>query len=97
MTKENIFNLEDLTDIPGDLRADLSFLKIDKFHKGLISILELADRPVNLDEISIAYFRLFGEGKSRRDIMIKLYNMSKSKQSAIQSVPQKRGVYTLKK
>jgi hypothetical protein len=91
---KNIFDLVDLTDVPDNLKKELKAHSENLFENQLIKIFELANREINIDEVTVAYFRTYKIMKGRKQIMTKLYNMSKADKSAIKSMPQK-GVYKL--
>lgn len=93
MTKD-IFDLIDLTDIPDNIKKELKILSRDPFENQLIEIFKMANREISIDEVTVAYYRIYKDAKERRQIMTKLYNMSRSDRPAIKSMPQK-GVYKL--
>ncbi len=91
---KGIFDLVDLTDVPDNLKKELKVHSENLFENQLIKIFELANREINIDEVTVAYFRTYKIIKGRKQIMTKLYNMSKVDKPAIKSMPQK-GVYKL--
>ncbi|MCL2749044.1 MAG: hypothetical protein FWE50_03125 [Alphaproteobacteria bacterium] len=100
----NIFDIKNLENIPKDVRGGL---KRDPFGDEIIQLFRMADGPLTVDQVYIAYYRLFSasmkEGeyktkpgaklKSKRQIMLKLYNMSKLENPQITSVD--RAIYKL--
>ncbi len=90
---ENIFDLDNIKDIPDDLRSQLKLKKLDDFSDKLLQLFELAERELSVDEIMISYFRKYDITKTRRQIVAKMYSLSTS--GHIERVPNKRGVYNL--
>ncbi|MDA0307507.1 MAG: hypothetical protein O2832_02140 [Proteobacteria bacterium] len=94
MTEADIFDLNNLSDIPNEIKSDLKVLSRDGFEKKIIDIFKKANRELNIDEITVGYYRVYKEVKERRQVMTKLYNMARSPRPAIEAMPQK-GVYKL--
>ena len=96
MTETNIFDLTNVDDIPENVKKDIN---IDLFAKRIIELFVLADRDLSIDEITVAYYRRYkdddSEVKTKKQIMSKLYNMSRERNSQIKSVEGKKGIYTL--
>ena len=95
MSGKDIFSLDDLSDIPADIKSELKVLSRDAFETKVIELFKKANRELNIDEVTVAYYRFFKEEKNRHQIMTKLYNMSRSDRPAIGSVEGRKGVYTL--
>lgn len=93
--QEDIFDLSDLTDIPQEIKKDLKMSLKNRFEINILQIFRMANRPLNIDEVTIAYYRLFNKIKNRHIIMTKLYNMSRSKRALIEIIPKRKGVYKL--
>ncbi len=89
----DIFNLDNLSDIPQQIRKDLKILSRDPFEKNIIMLFEKAGRELSIDEVTVAYYRAYQELKDRNKIMAKLYNMSRSKSPAIKAIEHKKGIY----
>ena len=91
----DIFDLNNLDDLPEKIKDDLS---IDKFENRILILFDIAKRSLSVDEVTIAYFRKFGKEdiKNKRQIVAKLYNMSRSINPKIESVPHKKGIYRLR-
>ena len=94
---ENIFSLDDVDDLPAELKDELSAFRRDKNEQRIIDLLVRAKRPLNIDEFIVGFYRAYGEEKNRRYMTIKLYNMSRSQIPEIVSVPKRKGVYALRK
>ncbi len=95
MEEKDIFDLSDLSDLPQSIKSDLNVMKRDEFEKKIIEVFRRAKRDITLDEVTVGYFRLHNEQKERKQIMSKLYNMSRNNRPAIESVAGKKGVYRL--
>lgn len=88
--EKRLFDLGDIGDIPENLRKEISG-RADKFEQNICELFDLAERPLSIDEVSVAYFRKFKEEKTRTQIMNKLYQMSKKNEPYIRVV--KKGIY----
>lgn len=95
MEEKNIFDLSDLSDLPQNVKSDLNILKRDNFENKIIDVFRRANRELTLDELTVGYYRLHDEEKERKQIMAKLYNMSRANQPAIKSIEGKKGIYKL--
>jgi hypothetical protein len=95
MEDRDIFDLSDLSDLPPSIKSDLNVVKRDEFENKIIEVFRRAKRDVTLDEVTVGYFRLHNEQKERKQIMSKLYNMSRAGRPAIESIAGKKGVYKL--
>lgn len=87
---ENIFNLTDVSDVSVEISSELSY---DKFAQNILKLFELAGRNLDVNEVTVGYYRQFKEVKTRRQILLKLYSMARGKNPKIKSVGQGRGVY----
>lgn len=103
----NIFDICNLDDVPKSIKEGL---KRDHFGDEIIQLFKIANRSLTVNEVYIAHFRMFSSSmnsdgeykikentkpKTKRQIMLKLYNMSKEKDAMIEAID--RGVYKLKK
>ena len=101
----DIFNLSDVNDVPEQIREGLG---LDQFAQEIIKLFKLANRPLTINEVFIAHYRMFSakkdqEGhyqdkpdtrpKTKRQITLKLYNMAKEQDSGI--IQTGRGIYKL--
>lgn len=91
---DNIFDLNNISDIPAEIKQELNR---DSFAEQIIELFNIANRELNVDEVTVGYYRKFNEIKTKRQIMTKLYNMSKESYPAIESVPGRKGVYRKKR
>lgn len=95
-SQKDIFDLNDTSDLPQELRSELVVNKRDDYEKQLIELFRMAGRELNIDQVQTGYYRKYGEHKERPKIIAKLYNMSRATNSAIESIASKKGVYRLK-
>lgn len=101
----DIFNISDVNDVPKTIQADLG---LDQFAEEIIKLFQIANRPLTINEVFIAHYRMFSAQKNqngqyqtkpdvtpktKRQITLKLYNMSKDPEPTILSSG--RGVYVL--
>lgn len=87
---ENIFDLTDVSDIPDTISAELS---CDVFAQNILTLFNKAGRNLTINEITVGYYRQFNVIKTKRQIMLKLYNMARAKEAKIRSIPKLKGVY----
>ena len=87
---ENIFDLTDVSDIPAEISAELF---CDVFAQNILKLFNKAGRNLTLNEITVGYYRLFKEVKTKRQIMLKLYNMARARNAKIRSIPKLKCVY----
>ena len=90
----NIFDLNDISDIPPEIKGELNR---DKFAEQILDLFNMAGRELTVDEVTVGYYRQFQEIKTKRQIMTKLYNMSRETYPAIESVPGRKGAYRKRK
>lgn len=87
---ENIFDLTDVSDIPDEISTDL---RRDIFAQNILKLFNKAGRNLTVDEITVGYYRQFKEIKTKRQIVLKLYNMAREEEAKIRSIPNRKGVY----
>lgn len=87
---ENIFDLTDVSDIPDEISTELTY---DVFAQNILTLFNKAGRNLTINEITVGYYRLFKEVKTKRQIMLKLYNMARAKEAKIKSIPNRKGMY----
>lgn len=92
--ESNIFDLSDVSDIPEKISSELS---CDMFAQNILTLFNKAGRNLTIDEITVGYYRLFKEVKTKRQIMLKLYNMARAREAKIRSIPKLKGVYGVNK
>lgn len=92
----DLFDLTNIDDLPEDMQGDIN---IDIFAKRITDLFCIAKRDLSIDEITVAYYRKYRtedtETKSKKQIMSKLYNMSRERNPRIKSVEGQKGVYAL--
>ena len=87
---ENIFDLTDVSDIPEEISAELTY---DVFFFFFLKLFNEAGRNLTINEITVGYYRQFNEIKTKRQIMVKLYSMARARNAKIRSIPNLKGVY----
>lgn len=92
----SLFDLKNLSDLPPELRKDLGATKRDEFENELIQLFKMADGELTLDQVQVGYYRKYNKVCERRKLMMKLYNISRAKSPAIESVEKRKGVYKLR-
>lgn len=94
--KKDIFDLFSIDDIPADIAEGIN---TDVFAKRIIELLKLAGRPLSVDELTVGFYRKYKDEedskKTKRQVTLKAYNMSKEDNPSIKSVENKKGVYEL--
>lgn len=94
MNNEDIFNTDDIKDLPEEISKDLL---TNDFEKRIVELFNIAQGNLSIDEITVGYYRVYHDIKTRRQMMTKLYNMSKERKPKIEPVISLRGVYKLRK
>lgn len=93
---EDIFDLTDVGDLPDKVKEGIN---IDAMAVRILDLFELAKRDLSIDELTVAYYRKYKdedtEIRSKKQIMSKVYNMSRERNPKIKSVEGKKGVYAL--
>ena len=94
--EKDIFDLFSIDDIPADIANGIN---TDTFAKRIIELLKLAGRPLSVDELTVGFYRKYKDEndgiKTKRQITLKAYNMSKEEHPSIKSVENRKGVYEL--
>lgn len=88
--ERGIFDLTDVSDIPAEISTDL---RRDVFGENILTLFNEAERNLTIDEITVGYYRQFNVIKTKRQIMVKLYNMARAREAKIRSIPKLKGVY----
>lgn len=92
LEKHNLFDFDDISDLPPELRATLSTISIEEQQEDKVfTLFSLAPRPVSLKEIQVAWFREYQDILSIQTI--RKYT-NKLLQKKILEV-HKKGVYKL--
>lgn len=93
----DIFNLDDLSDIPKAIVNDLSVCHEDKFSSEIRRLFEISTNGIlSIDQVTVGYYRYFKAKKNRKAFMVKLYNISRNKKGFIETVKGRKGIYKLK-
>lgn len=92
----DIFDLTNVDDIPDEVKEGIV---VDIVATRILELFKIARRDLSIDEITVAYYRKFKDKdddlKTKKQIMGKVYNMSRERNAKIKSVDGKKGVYTL--
>ena len=92
----DLFDLTNVDDIPEEIKDGIV---IDVVATRILELFKIANRPLSIDEITVAYYRKFKDEdkdlKTKKQVMGKVYNMSRERNAKIKSVEGKKGVYTL--
>lgn len=70
---DDIFDTKNTDDLPEQLQKEVT----KEFDNNIIELFKIAQRPLHIDEVTVAYYRKYGIKKTKRQIMTKLYNMSR--------------------
>lgn len=68
----DLFNTDNVDDIPDLIKNELVS---NLTEQRILALFDIANRELNLDEITVGYYRKYGEAKPRRFFMQKLYRM----------------------
>lgn len=88
--EKDLFDLTDVSDIPAEISSELSN---DVFAQNILKLFNKAGRNLTINEITVGYYRQFNVIKTKRQIMLKLYNMARAREAKIRSIPNLKGVY----
>lgn len=86
--------LGDLSDLPEELRAELSGVEIDEFQSQLITVINSYGGVADLNQVLVGLFRKFQVVQTRRFAQQKLWRMTTD--GVVWTVPKRKGVYTTK-
>lgn len=89
----DIFDVCNVEDIPDEIKNGLNEVL---FAKQILELFDIAKRDLSVDEVTVGYFRKFGEPKTKKQIMGKLYNMARAVNPKIVSVRGRKGIYRRK-
>lgn len=70
---DDIFDIRNTDDLPEQLQEAVK----KEFDNNIIELFKIAERPLHIDEVTVAYYRKYGIEKTKRQITIKLCNMSR--------------------
>ena len=70
---DDIFDTKNTDDLPEQLQKEVT----KEFDNNIIELFKIAERPLHIDEVTVAYYRKYGIKKPKRPLMTKLYNMSR--------------------
>ena len=69
----DVFDTRNTDDLPEQLQKAVR----KEFDNNIIELFKIAERPLHINEVTVAYYRKYGIEKTKRQIMTKLYNMSR--------------------
>lgn len=94
---KDIFDIENTEDIPSEIKLTKSPSKY--LEDRILELFSIANRYLSIDEVTVAYYRHFNnfKKKNKKQIMTKMYNMSRERNPKIESVKGKKGVYRITK
>lgn len=70
---KDIFDTKNTADLPEQLQKEVT----KEFDNNIIELFKIAKRPLHINEVTVAYYRKYGIKKTKRQIITKLYNMSR--------------------
>lgn len=73
MNDTQIFDTVNIDDLPQKLQKSVK----NEFESNIIKLFKIANRPLHVNEVTVAYYRKYGVEKTKRQITVKLYNMSR--------------------
>ncbi|WP_422364562.1 hypothetical protein [Pyruvatibacter mobilis] len=82
-------DLGNISDLPEELRAELSIAKTDELEDQIVTVINAYGGTASLDQILVGLFRRFKVVQKRRFLQNKLYRMT-----MVWSVDGRKGVYT---
>jgi hypothetical protein len=85
----------DLSDLPPELRQELSGAEIDEFEEQLISVINAYGGTADLNQVLVGLFRKFQVVQKRRFVQQKLWRMTTDE--LLWPVPKRKGVYSTHK
>lgn len=97
MMEKDIFDLKDIADLPKTLKNELTVHKMSALERNIIELFNISKLELSLDQILVAYYRKYKKEFTRREMTAKLYNISRSINSPIESIIGRKGIYKLKK
>lgn len=87
-----VFEGDDLSDLPKELRAELSVTKTDELEDQVATVINAAGGEADIDGILIYLYRKFKVVQTRRFMQNKLWRMNQK--GLIHSVPGRKGHYS---
>jgi len=75
ISNSNIFDLSTTDDLPPELGVRKEYAK-DRFSGRLVALLKEAGTEVTVEQLTAAYYRRYGEIKTRKQVNMKICHMS---------------------
>lgn len=103
---DDIFDISKIDDVPEAIQTELG---IDQFAEEIVKLFTIANRALTINEVLVAHYRMFSAiknangvyitkpgvtPKTKRQITLKLYSMSKDSGAVLSS--RGRGTYVLR-
>jgi hypothetical protein len=86
--------LGDISDLPEELRKQLSFTELDQLEAAVLNTLNTRFEGIaSIDEIMVGLFRDSNMLVQRAKLASKLYRMAKA--GHVKNVPKKRGIFSI--
>ena len=70
----DVFDIKNIDDLPEDVLEEIG-LSVS-FTSKLVMLFRIANRPLTLNELTVGYYRRFNEIKTKRQIILKLNQIS---------------------
>ena len=103
---DDIFDISKIDDVPEEIQTELG---VDQFAEEIVKLFTIANRALTINEVLVAHYRMFSATKNadgvyvtkpgvtpktKRQITLKLYSMSKDSGAVLSS--HGRGTYVLR-
>jgi hypothetical protein len=86
-------DLGDLSDLPEELRAELTIQQADELETQILSVIKAYGGTADLDQILVGLFRKFKVVQKRRFLQNKVWRLTKK--GAVHAIAGRRGLYSL--
>lgn len=94
----DIFDLENLKDIPESIRCGLKRNNGGTFCDKILKLFEIAGKPhLSTEELTVGYYRKFGGNIKKTDMRNRLYQLSRQPFPRIEKVKGNRYLYRVRK
>jgi hypothetical protein len=91
MATTDIFNLENLDDIPDSIKPLYKRIRSGSNRSKVLELFKIAQTELNTDQIVVGLYRKFGDCVNRKTVATTLYNLVKDSNSKIVRI--KSGLY----
>ena len=69
---KDICSLENLDDIPKELKSQITIFRMNRFDKRIIDLFKKVNRKLNLDEVIVGYYRIYNVVSVRSKLLYRL-------------------------